>query len=153
ESSPRNPADIRGWCASRPACRACEIRDGPCRNPRRPPVNARATSPHCRRRVNGTRVPPGVASRRSSSALPSAAPAPPRGHERWPMDSLRTLLPRAPIVVAPGCYDALSALMIERGGFPAAYFSGASLAYTRFGRPDIGLIAMDEVVDTVAAVR
>jgi len=69
------------------------------------------------------------------------------------MTSLRTLLAQPPIVVAPGCYDALSALMIERAGFPAAYFSGASLAYTRFGRPDIGLIAMDEVVDAVAAVR
>src|SRR5689334_8333451 len=78
-----------------------------------------------------------------------AALAPPRGHERWPMTSLRTLLAQPPIVVAPGCYDALSALMIERAGFPAAYFSGASLAYTRFGRPDIGLIAMDEVVDAV----
>jgi 2-methylisocitrate lyase-like PEP mutase family enzyme len=69
------------------------------------------------------------------------------------MPSLRTLLTQPPIVVAPGCYDALSALMIERAGFPAAYFSGASLAYTRFGRPDIGLIAADEVVDAVAAVR
>jgi len=69
------------------------------------------------------------------------------------MPSLRTLLAQPPIVVAPGCYDALSALMIERAGFPAAYFSGASLAYTRFGRPDIGLIAMDEVVDAIAAVR
>src|SRR5215471_10685784 len=69
------------------------------------------------------------------------------------MDSLRTLLAQPPIVVAPGCYDGLSALMIERGGFPAAYFSGASLAYTRFGRPDIGLIAVDEVVDAVAAIR
>ena len=69
------------------------------------------------------------------------------------MPSLPTLLAQPPIVVAPGCYDALSALMIERAGFPAAYFSGASLAYTRFGRPDIGLIAADEVVEAVAAVR
>src|ERR1043166_5697398 len=69
------------------------------------------------------------------------------------MPSLPTLLAQPPIVVAPGCYDALSALMIERAGFPAAYFSGASLAYTRFGRPDVGLIAVDEVVDAVAAVR
>jgi 2-methylisocitrate lyase-like PEP mutase family enzyme len=69
------------------------------------------------------------------------------------MPSLRTLLARPPIVVAPGCYDGLSALMIERAGFPAAYFSGASLAYTRFGRPDIGLIAVDEVVDAVSAIR
>src|ERR1043166_3964796 len=69
------------------------------------------------------------------------------------MPSLPTLLAQPPIVVAPGCYDALSALMIERAEFPAAYFSGASLAYTRFGRPDIGLIAVGEVVDTVGAIR
>jgi len=68
------------------------------------------------------------------------------------MASLRPLLAAPPIVVAPGCYDALSALMIERAGFPAAYFSGASFAYTRFARPDIGLIGLTEVVDAVAAV-
>jgi 2-methylisocitrate lyase-like PEP mutase family enzyme len=69
------------------------------------------------------------------------------------MASLRTLLAGPPIVVAPGCYDALSALMIARAGFAAAYFSGASLAYTRFGRPDIGLVALTEVVDAVGAIR
>jgi 2-methylisocitrate lyase-like PEP mutase family enzyme len=69
------------------------------------------------------------------------------------MASLRPLLAAPPIVVAPGCYDALSALMIERAGFPAAYFSGASFAYTRFGRPDVGLIGLTEVADTVGAVR
>jgi 2-methylisocitrate lyase-like PEP mutase family enzyme len=69
------------------------------------------------------------------------------------MASLRPLLAAPPIVVAPGCYDALSALMIERAGFPAAYFSGASFAYTRFGRPDVGLIGLTEVVDAVGAVR
>src|SRR5262249_8506023 len=69
------------------------------------------------------------------------------------MTSLRTLFAKPPIVVAPGCYDALTALMIERAGFAAAYFSGASLAYTRFGRPDIGLISMSEVADAVAAIR
>jgi 2-methylisocitrate lyase-like PEP mutase family enzyme len=69
------------------------------------------------------------------------------------MASLRTLLAGPPIVVAPGCYDALSALMIAKAGFAAAYFSGASLAYTRFGRPDIGLVSLTEVVDAVGAIR
>src|SRR5246127_5368959 len=104
------------------------------------------TSPHRRRGVNGThtRLP-------GAKREPYHRPLAPR--ETSPMPSLRTLLPQPPSVVAPGCYDALSALMIERAGFPAAYFSGASLAYTRFGRPDIGLIAADEVVDAVAGVR
>jgi 2-methylisocitrate lyase-like PEP mutase family enzyme len=69
------------------------------------------------------------------------------------MASLRTLFRSPPIVVAPGCYDALSALLIERAGFAAAYLSGASLAYTRFGRPDIGLVDMTEVADTVGVIR
>ncbi len=55
--------------------------------------------------------------------------------------------------MAPGCYDALSALLIEQAGFAAAYLSGASIAYTRFGRPDIGLISMSEVADTVSVIR
>jgi len=65
---------------------------------------------------------------------------------------LRSHVTSGEIVVAPGCYDALSALLIERAGFAAAYLSGAALAYTRFGRPDIGLISMSEVVDTVAVI-
>ncbi len=56
------------------------------------------------------------------------------------------------IVVAPGVYDALGALLVENAGFSAAYLSGASLAYSRFGRPDIGLIGMDEVAATLSAI-
>ncbi|MDP6121346.1 MAG: isocitrate lyase/phosphoenolpyruvate mutase family protein [Rhodospirillales bacterium] len=56
------------------------------------------------------------------------------------------------IVVAPGVFDALSVLLVERAGFSAAYLSGASIAYTRFGRPDIGLVGMSEVADTLALV-
>ncbi|MDT3687894.1 MAG: oxaloacetate decarboxylase [Pseudorhodoplanes sp.] len=62
-------------------------------------------------------------------------------------------LRQPPLIVAPGCYDALSALLIERAGFEVAYVSGASIAYTRFGRPDIGLVSFSEVADTVAAIR
>jgi 2-methylisocitrate lyase-like PEP mutase family enzyme len=69
------------------------------------------------------------------------------------MTGLRDRLKGPEITVAPGCYDALSALLIEQAGFPAAYLSGASIAYTRFGRPDIGLVSMSEVADTVSAIR
>ncbi|MCW5729506.1 MAG: isocitrate lyase/PEP mutase family protein [Alphaproteobacteria bacterium] len=57
------------------------------------------------------------------------------------------------LVVAPGIYDALSALVAEQAGFEALYLSGASIAYTRFGRPDIGLVSMSEVVETLAAIH
>ena len=38
-------------------------------------------------------------------------------------------------------------------GFEAAFLSGASIAYTRFGRPDIGLVSMSEVAEVVANIR
>ena len=68
-------------------------------------------------------------------------------------DSLSARLTAPGILVAPGCYDALSANLIERAGFSAAYLSGASIAYTRFGRPDIGLVGMSEVADVVSQIR
>ncbi|MBL6624946.1 MAG: isocitrate lyase/phosphoenolpyruvate mutase family protein [Alphaproteobacteria bacterium] len=58
----------------------------------------------------------------------------------------------APPVLAPGVFDGLSARMASMAGAEALYLSGASLAYTRFGSPDIGLVSMSELVDTVAAI-
>ena len=62
------------------------------------------------------------------------------------------LLTSEPILVVPGVYDALGAAMAEAAGFGALYLSGASIAYTRFGRPDIGLVGMDEVAGTISAI-
>jgi 2-methylisocitrate lyase-like PEP mutase family enzyme len=67
--------------------------------------------------------------------------------------SLRARLSRPPIVIAPGVYDPLTALIAERTGFDALYVSGAGIAYTRLGRPDIGLVSLSEVADTVALIR
>ena len=67
--------------------------------------------------------------------------------------TLRSRLGAPPILVAPGVYDALTAHLAERAGFSAVYVSGAGIAYTRLGRPDIGLVAMSEVADTVALIR
>jgi 2-methylisocitrate lyase-like PEP mutase family enzyme len=66
---------------------------------------------------------------------------------------LSARLARAPIVVAPGIYDPLTALIAERAGFQALYVSGAAIAYTRLGRPDIGLVSLSEVTETVALIR
>ncbi len=55
-------------------------------------------------------------------------------------------------LLAPGIYDALSGLVAEQSGARAAYLSGASIAYTRFGRSDVGLVSVSEVHDTLAAV-
>lgn len=57
------------------------------------------------------------------------------------------------IIIAPGVYDALGAGLAERAGFATAYLSGASVAYTRFGQPDIGLVDMTEMGATLSAIR
>ena len=56
------------------------------------------------------------------------------------------------MLLAPGIYDALSGLMATQSGAKAVYLSGASLAYTRFGTSDIGLVSVSEVNDTIAAI-
>ena len=55
-------------------------------------------------------------------------------------------------LLAPGIYDALSGLIAEQSGARAVYLSGAGIAYTRFGRSDVGLVSVSEVHDTLAAV-
>jgi 2-methylisocitrate lyase-like PEP mutase family enzyme len=55
-------------------------------------------------------------------------------------------------VLAPGVYDAFTALIAEQAGFNALYLSGASIAYTRLGRSDVGLTTATEVADTLARI-
>ena len=68
-------------------------------------------------------------------------------------DSLRARLARKPIVVAPGVYDAFTALVAEQAAFRTLYVSGAAIAYTRLGRSDIGLVSMSEVADVIGTIR
>ncbi|HET7362087.1 MAG TPA: isocitrate lyase/phosphoenolpyruvate mutase family protein [Burkholderiales bacterium] len=65
---------------------------------------------------------------------------------------MRERLSRAPLLLVPGVYDALTALLAEQAGFEAVYLSGAAIAYTRLGRPDIGLVTASEVADTLTNV-
>ncbi|MBI4536813.1 MAG: oxaloacetate decarboxylase [candidate division NC10 bacterium] len=62
---------------------------------------------------------------------------------------LRQLLKEPGIIVAPGCYDALTAKLIQHVGFKAAYMSGGSASAAYLGMPDVGLITMTEMT-TVA---
>ena len=66
--------------------------------------------------------------------------------------TLKQRLTQGSALLAPGIYDALSALIAEQAGFEALYLSGASIAYTRLGRPDIGLTTASEVEDTLARI-
>jgi methylisocitrate lyase len=49
-------------------------------------------------------------------------------------------------IAAPGAFNAAVAMVAERAGFEAIYISGAGLANGVAGYPDIGLLAMPEVV-------
>ncbi len=70
---------------------------------------------------------------------------------RQPLDSpaerLRALLNRGRLLVMPCCFDALSAKLIERAGFPVTFMSGFAVAATRLALPDTGLISYGEMVD------
>jgi len=69
------------------------------------------------------------------------------------MSGLAARLRRRPILLAPGVFDGLSAALAEAAGFEALYLSGASLAYTRLGMPDVGLVTQSELVDALARIR
>jgi 2-methylisocitrate lyase-like PEP mutase family enzyme len=68
-------------------------------------------------------------------------------------ETLRSRLSARPIVVAPGIYDAFTALVAAQAGFETLYVSGAAIAYTKLGRPDIGLVSMSEVAQTITLIR
>jgi methylisocitrate lyase len=61
--------------------------------------------------------------------------------------ALRRLLKEEEILLAPGCFNALSARLVEQAGFKAIYVSGAATAGNFLGYPDIGLTTMSEVLE------
>jgi len=62
-------------------------------------------------------------------------------------DQLRALLAENTCHVMPCCFDALSARLIERAGFPLTFMSGFSVAAARAGLPDTGLLTVSEMLD------
>ncbi|MCV6591939.1 MAG: isocitrate lyase/phosphoenolpyruvate mutase family protein [Silicimonas sp.] len=67
--------------------------------------------------------------------------------------SLKARLQSREILIAPGVYDGLTATLAADAGFEALYLSGAAVAYTRLGRPDIGLTSVTEMAETMGLVR
>lgn len=66
--------------------------------------------------------------------------------------SLKARLASGDILLAPGVHDGLTALIAEQAGFEALYLSGAAVAYTRLGRPDIGLTSVTEMAETMTLI-
>jgi 2-methylisocitrate lyase-like PEP mutase family enzyme len=67
--------------------------------------------------------------------------------------TLRRRINQPPILLVPGAANALAARIIEDSGFEAVYVTGAGLANTFLGVPDIGLVTLTELVAHVAAIR
>lgn len=75
---------------------------------------------------------------------------------KHPALQLKEALAAGRIVQAPGAFDALSARLVERAGFPAVYMTGFGATAARLGQPDIGLLTQTEMTtharDMVRAV-
>src|SRR6266481_4602235 len=63
----------------------------------------------------------------------------------------KQFLKRDKLLVAPGCFDGLSARLVEEAGFEAAYLSGGAVARS-MGIPDIGLVTMSESIERAVQV-
>jgi 2,3-dimethylmalate lyase len=66
--------------------------------------------------------------------------------------SLQELLAGGEMVLAPGCYDALGARLVEEAGFDAAYMTGFGTAASRLGQPDVGLLTLTEMADNARQI-
>ena len=62
-------------------------------------------------------------------------------------DKLLKLLAGPEVLVLPGCFDAMSARLIERAGYPGAFMGGFAVSASRIAMPDTGLISYSEMVD------
>jgi 2-methylisocitrate lyase-like PEP mutase family enzyme len=58
---------------------------------------------------------------------------------------LRAILESRKTLVVPGAYDPISAMLVERAGFQAAYIGSYATAAAGFGMPDVGLVTMAEM--------
>jgi 2-methylisocitrate lyase-like PEP mutase family enzyme len=64
-----------------------------------------------------------------------------------PADRLRALLREDRLLLLPCCFDALSAMLIERAGFAATFMSGFAVSASRLALPDTGLISFAEMAE------
>jgi 2-methylisocitrate lyase-like PEP mutase family enzyme len=71
-----------------------------------------------------------------------------------PDNDRRLELPRpgSGALLAPGVYDALSALIAEEAGAKACYLSGAAVSYTQYALPDLGFADLSRIVDVAGRI-
>jgi 2-methylisocitrate lyase-like PEP mutase family enzyme len=69
-----------------------------------------------------------------------------------PGGRLRALLAAGELIVAPGVFDGISAHLVRRTGFKAAYLTGAGTSMSGFGLPDIGLVTGSEMAERAGMI-
>ena len=67
--------------------------------------------------------------------------------------ALRARLASGKILTIPGCYDAMSAKLVEKAGFDAVYVSGYAVSATQIGLPDAGLLSNQHIPHQFRAAR
>jgi 2-methylisocitrate lyase-like PEP mutase family enzyme len=67
-------------------------------------------------------------------------------------EKLRALLATPGCLHLPTCFDGLSALLVHQSGHALTFMSGAAVAATRLGVPDIGLITQSEMADQLRCI-
>jgi 2-methylisocitrate lyase-like PEP mutase family enzyme len=72
--------------------------------------------------------------------------------DKSPAATLRNLLNGPEFLIMPCCYDALSAKLIQKAGFPLTFMSGFAVSAARLGLPDTGLISYGEMADQLSNI-
>jgi 2-methylisocitrate lyase-like PEP mutase family enzyme len=67
--------------------------------------------------------------------------------------NLRDRLREGPALCAPGVADALAATLAAQAGFELLFVSGAGVSWTQLGKPDVGLMTLDDLATQVARIR
>lgn len=62
------------------------------------------------------------------------------------------MLEKEGLILAPGCYDALSARILEETGHSCAYMTGFGTSAGLLGLPDMGFITMTEIIDNARRI-
>jgi 2-methylisocitrate lyase-like PEP mutase family enzyme len=68
------------------------------------------------------------------------------------LQRLKELLDKHELIIAPGVFDGISAQLTKRTGHLAAYMTGAGVAASGFGLPDIGLVTATEMAEQVRMI-
>lgn len=68
-------------------------------------------------------------------------------------DQFRRLLAGQALLQIPGAYDCITALMVEKTGFPAVYLTGSGISLSLLGQPDLNTVSYLELRQVVQNIR